>query len=512
MEDKNYIYKKLSDGRYIKEIDNKTEHLATAEEDAKLATDIRSLLQGPQGESGTSGTSGESGTSGINGAKGDMGRTGLTGPRGLNGTSGTSGSSGQDGTSGVDGQDGTSGINGRKGDKGDKGDRGFPGLQGPSGAKGEDGVIGSSGTSGANGTSGQNGTSGTSGVNGSNGTSGLSGTSGVNGQNGQSSSYFLYKAKANQYTNNPDHGYILWNNATQTGATAIHINHMTKDNLDVDIFLGLIRQGSNLIIQHQTNSAEYQTWDVTGTPTLVAGANNYWIVPVSLINSTVSFTNNTDIFVAVSADSGTSGSSGVDGSSGSSGSSGTSGLSGTSGINGSSGTSGLTSFTSLSTGPGLSTPLSQNVFLVSSVIAIPANTFTGTSSFRLSTYWTRTGSSNSFQNNWYISATYSAPGTTWSGQQPANFTLLATGAVLASRFDVTERFVHIYTANGSGEGTKVYPSTTATAFENTSTGTAVTQIAINWALTQYIMLVNRCTSAAPSSTGRCEYFTLASYR
>ena len=317
MEDKNYIYKKLSDGRYIKEIDNKIEHLATAEEDAKLAIDIRSLLQGPQGESGTSGTSGESGTSGVNGQKGDIGRTGLTGPRGINGTSGSSGSSGQDGTSGVNGQDGTSGINGRKGDKGDKGDRGFPGLQGPAGAKGQDGIIGGDGTSGS---SGSDGTSGTSGQN------GTSGTSGVNGQNGQSSSYFLYKAKANTYTNNPDHGYILWNNATQTGATAIHINHLSQGSIDIDIFLGLIRQGSNLTIQHQTNSAEYQTWDVSGTPTLVSGANNYWIVPVSLINSTVSFTNNTDIFVAVSADSGTSGSSGTSGVNGSSGTSGVSGM------------------------------------------------------------------------------------------------------------------------------------------------------------------------------------------
>lgn len=169
MTDKNYIYKKLSDGRYVKEIDSKTEHLASAEEDAKLATDIRSLLQGVQGESGTSGTSGQDGTSGRDGVEGRMGRTGLTGPRGLNGTSGSSGSSGQDGSSGQNGQDGTSGVNGRKGEKGDKGDRGFPGLQGPAGQNGSAGVSGTSGTSApgiTSGTSGSSGTSGTSGMNG----------------------------------------------------------------------------------------------------------------------------------------------------------------------------------------------------------------------------------------------------------------------------------------------------------------------------------------------------------
>lgn len=163
---------------------------------------------------------------------------------------------------------------------------------------------------------------GSGGGSGTSGTSGSSGTSGVNGLNGQSSSFFLYKANTNDITGNPDHTFILWNNATQIGATAIHINHLTKDNVDIDIFLGLIREGSNLTIQHTTNSAQYQTWNVNGTPTLVSGANNYWVVPVDLINSTVSFSNNEDIFIAISADSGTSGTSGVNGATGATGGSG----------------------------------------------------------------------------------------------------------------------------------------------------------------------------------------------
>jgi hypothetical protein len=179
--------------------------------------------------------------------------------------------------------------------------------------------------------------------------SGTSGSSGTSGANGQSSSLFLYKAKTNSYTNNPGNSYILWNNATQTGATAIHINHLTQDNIDIDIFLGLIRKDSNITIQHRTNSSQYQTWNVSATPTLVSGADNYWIIPVSLINSTISFTNNNDIFVAISADSGTSGSSGSSGTSGvngGTGSSGTSGIgsSGTSGINGATGSSSASAY------------------------------------------------------------------------------------------------------------------------------------------------------------------------
>jgi hypothetical protein len=544
MTEKNYIYKKLSDGRYIKEVDDKVEHLATAEEDAKLATDIRSLLQGPQGEAGTSGTSGVDGTSGRDGAEGRIGRTGLTGPRGLNGTSGTSGSSGQNGTSGVNGEKGEQGLRGFKGEKGDRGDKGFPGLQGPSGRDGSTGVSGTSGTSAPGITSGSSGTSGSgftwkgawdinlgyyvNDVVEYNGSSyvciqnvpsldspppsinwslmaqnGSSGSSGVNGQNGQSSSYFLYKAKANTYTGNPDHGYILWNNATQTGATAIHINHLSQGSIDIDIFLGLIRQGSNLTIQHQTNSAEYQTWDVSGTPTLVAGANNYWIVPVTLINSTISFGNNDDIFVAVSADSGTSGSSGTSGVNGSTGSSGSSG---------SSGTSGLVPFTAISTAPGSTTPLVQNINVISSVITIPANTFTAPNSFRLSTYWNNTGTIQNFQNTWYITATYSAPGTTFSNATPIGWTLLATGVSGATRIAATERFVHIYTASGSGDGTKVFAPTVASIIDTGGASSPILTIPINWTQTQYIMLAARNASAGPSLTSRCEYYTLVSYK
>jgi hypothetical protein len=291
MEDKNYIYKKLSDGRYIKEIDNKIEHLATAEEDAKLATDIRSLLQGEQGQSGTSGTSGESGTSGRDGQKGDMGRTGLTGPRGQNGTSGSSGSSGQDGTSGINGQDGTSGINGRRGDKGDKGDRGFPGLQGPAGQNGSAGVSGSAGSS---------------------------GTSGSSGQNGLSSSLFRYNAHTNSYGPPIGTGNIEWNNATQTSATEIYTSHITQDNNDIEVILGGITIGSTLIIQDRNVSENYQKWTITSVAVTTA---SYVTFGVSYIDGGYSFSNGHDVIIIVQL-------AGVNGSSGTSGSSGVNGVSG----------------------------------------------------------------------------------------------------------------------------------------------------------------------------------------
>jgi len=484
MEDKNYIYKKLSDGRYIKEIDNKIEHLATAEEDAKLATDIRSLLQGPQGESGTSGTSGESGTSGINGAKGDMGRTGLTGPRGLNGTSGSSGSSGQDGTSGINGQDGTSGINGRKGDKGDKGDRGFPGLQGPAGQNGSAGVSGTSGTS-APGI-----TSGTS------GTSGQNGTSGTSGQNGLSSSLFRYNAKTNSYSPPITSRDIEWNNATQTSSTQIYISHITQDNNDVEVILGGVSVGSVLIIQDRNVSENYQRWTVTNVSVTTA---SYVTFDVSYIDGGYSFTNGHDIITIVQAvgPSGSSGSSGVNGSSGSAGSSGTSGTS--------------APFTAISSAPGVSTPLVQNVYMVSSVITIPANTFTAPNSFKLTTYFNHTGTLNNFQQTLYVTATFSAAGTTFS-TAPAGATVLALGLNGGSRISTVDRFVHIYTASGSGDGTKVYPVNVASILDTGGSSTQISTLAINWTQTQYILLTSRNTSAGPSLTARCEYFTLASYR
>jgi hypothetical protein len=145
------------------------------------------------------------------------------------------------------------------------------------------------------------------------------------------------------------------------------------------------------------------------------------------------------------------------------------------------------------------------------VITIPANTFTAPNSFKLTTYFNHTGTIQTFQQTWYVTGTYSAPGTTFSNATPTGWTLLATGANAGSRISTVDRFVHIYTASGSGEGTKVYPVAVASVLDATGSSSPIATLAIDWTQTQYIMLAIRNSNGA-SLTARCEYFTLASYR
>lgn len=331
---------------------------------------------------GTSGTSGTSGNHGINGLNGTSGSSGSSGSSGITGTSGTTGTSGNSGTSGVNGTSGSSGLTGTSGTTGTSGSSGLSGNSGTSGSSGLTGSSGSSGTSSTSGTSGVNGTSGTSGANGSSGTSGSSGTTGTSGSsgssgtagtsgtNGLSSNCFNYQAKNTINTGDPSNGHIIWNVLSpQITATQINVHHINQDGTDIDIFLNLLQAGQKFTIQDRSNSANYQTWQISGAPTQIA--STYWTIPVTLVTSggTSQFTNNQQLILCVvSSLNGTNGTSGINGTSGSSGSSGTtgtSGSSGTSGANGSSGTSGVngTSGSSGANGTSGSSGLSpSNVF------------------------------------------------------------------------------------------------------------------------------------------------------
>ena len=225
---------------------------------------------------------------------------------------------------------------------------GVDGTSGSSGSSGVSGTSGSSGSSGQSGTSGSSGSSGESGTSGSSGSSGQSGTSGSSGSsgiNGLSSNAFNYKAEDSVFTGDPGPGYLLWDSIGQTGANNIHIDSVDNDGRNLNVVLGLITAGQKLILQDKNNSANFQTWSITGAPTNVS--NNYWTIPVTLLSSggtgNTDFPNDLDLlvfFIAAQGTSGTAGSSGSSGQSGTSGSSGSSGESGTSGSSGSSGISG----------------------------------------------------------------------------------------------------------------------------------------------------------------------------
>ena len=99
-----------------------------------------------------------------------------------------------------------------------------------------------------------------------------------------------------------------------------------------------------IIIQDKNDSANFQTWQVNGSVNFVGAVNNYYEVPVILLDSggvgSTNFDYDHEVFINISAASGTSGTSGTSGSDGTSGTSGVDGVSGTSGTSGSSGSDG----------------------------------------------------------------------------------------------------------------------------------------------------------------------------
>jgi hypothetical protein len=317
-------------------------------------------------------------------------------------SSGTSGTSGTTGTSGTSGNTGSSGTTGTSGTSGITGTSGSSGVSGASGSSGTTGTSGSSGTGGTSGISGTNGTSGTT------GTSGTDGSAGTSGVNGVSNNLFLYQADTGAQSGYPGNGHILWNNATQISATQINISHLTNNNIDIDIFLALLQDLQQITIQDQNNSANYQIWDINGTPTQVTGTNNYWTVPVVLISSagtgSTNFANNHPLFLAIVSQSGTSGvngtsgtggTSGTTGTSGTDGSAGTSGIDGTSGTTGTSGTSGTGGTSGISPDPSLYV-LKTGDTMTGGLVINPANTAVTGLDVASNTFTLRSDSTNPF--------------------------------------------------------------------------------------------------------------------
>jgi len=160
------------------------------------------------------------------------------------------------------------------------------------------GVVGLTGATGAAGNTGPTGSNGTNGTTGSTGSTGATGVA-------LSASYWRYRASTAATTGDPGSGYLLWNDATQVDATALHIHHVNQDNVDMDFFMDLTTPGAQMMLQDADNAANFQTWEVTGIITQLA---TYDIFPVMLIDSggtgTTNFANNHNLIVATARTNG----------------------------------------------------------------------------------------------------------------------------------------------------------------------------------------------------------------
>jgi hypothetical protein len=167
------------------------------------------------------------------------------------------------------------GGQGATGSTGVIGATGSTGLQGSTGA----GTTGATGVQGLTGSTGPEGSTGATGI----GATGATGVQGATGLPGQSASFYNYQADAVNISGVPATGRIIWDNLTQVSATTVTLSHIDSLGNDIDVFFPLFKTGDKFVVQDQGNSANFQTWEISATPTVVL--NSYVTIPVTLVTS-----------------------------------------------------------------------------------------------------------------------------------------------------------------------------------------------------------------------------------
>jgi len=155
------------------------------------------------------------------------------------------------------------------------------GATGPIGPQGDPG--GATGATGETGSTGATGDTGATGATGEAGATGSTGPIGATGLPGQSASFYNYQADAVNISGVPAAGRIIWDNLTQISATTVTLSHLDTLGNDIDVFFPLFKTGDKFVVQDQSNSDNFQTWEISSTPTVVV--NSYVEIPVTLVAS-----------------------------------------------------------------------------------------------------------------------------------------------------------------------------------------------------------------------------------
>jgi hypothetical protein len=126
---------------------------------------------------------------------------------------------------------------------------------------------------------------------------------------------------------------LIWNNSSQIDSTMINVSHLTNDDVDIDVFLALVKDGDNIIVQDENDSNNYQIWKVDGITTI--HSNDYVEIPVLKIDSggdgTTGFADTHPLIIVLTS----VGIQGVQGTQGTEGSQGIQGITGSQGVQGS---------------------------------------------------------------------------------------------------------------------------------------------------------------------------------
>ena len=97
--------------------------------------------------------------------------------------------------------------------------------------------------------------------------------------NSGNSNFYLYISNVT-LTAPPGSGQVRYNNVQQSLATVVYINHLTSDNIDVEIFFNQLSSLNELYVQDRNSSINFIKYNITGTPTIFV--NSYVSIPVTV--------------------------------------------------------------------------------------------------------------------------------------------------------------------------------------------------------------------------------------
>ena len=97
------------------------------------------------------------------------------------------------------------------------------------------------------------------------------------------SNFYLYDNTNSVVDTTPVSGEVIINSLTNTTATIVYISHVTRDNIDVEVFWKFVNTLTELYLQDQSLSTNYVQYNITAAPTITVG--DKIAIPVAVVNS-----------------------------------------------------------------------------------------------------------------------------------------------------------------------------------------------------------------------------------
>jgi hypothetical protein len=97
------------------------------------------------------------------------------------------------------------------------------------------------------------------------------------------SNFYLYDNTNSTTDSTPVSGEVIINSLVNTTATIVYISHVTRDNIDIEVFWKFVNTLTELYLQDQSLSTNYIQYNITSAPTITVG--DKIAIPVAVVNS-----------------------------------------------------------------------------------------------------------------------------------------------------------------------------------------------------------------------------------